>query len=366
MHRTEISYIDNSNSYTCEVCSTEFPTYKSLRLHLRMHDPVKVKDIEPPVTYGIMGDKVEIKTEDDTIEMFQCPICNKEYHKQYENVHMKSHSDEPKYDCQICNRKFYTEQNLEMHVKVHSNGKKYKCSYCKKGFLNFESLKEHVKSTCQSRPYECQYCGRRFMRPHEKVKHERIHTGEKPHVCGICGKAFRVSYCLTLHMRTHSGTRPYKCNHCGKRFKAHSVYNHHLLTHSTIRNYKCPYCPKAFKTGVQLAGHKNSHLKPFTCTECNRPFASLYAVRAHMDTHKRENNLKYSCWMCGASYARAFALRDHVKEQHTEVEWNKNKEFTETEFELVPEEEEVTGTILPVVVLNQVDLESVKMDGISN
>lgn len=105
------------------------------------------------------------------------------------------------------------------------------------------------------------------------------------------------------------------------RFKAHSVYNHHLLTHSDERNYKCPYCPKTFKTSVQLSGHKNSHTKPFSCTECNRPFGSLYAVRSHMESHKRPNhNLKYCCDICGAKYARRFALNDHMKEQHKEVQ----------------------------------------------
>lgn len=105
------------------------------------------------------------------------------------------------------------------------------------------------------------------------------------------------------------------------RFKAQSVYNHHLLTHSDERNYKCPYCPKKFKTSVQLSGHKNSHTKPFTCTECNRPFGSLYAVRAHMESHKRTNHsLKHICDICGAKYARRFALNDHIKEQHKDVQ----------------------------------------------
>ncbi|XP_017768821.1 PREDICTED: zinc finger protein 501, partial [Nicrophorus vespilloides] len=327
MHRdrktkTELQNLPDANGpFICEHCNTQFGTYKSLRLHIRMHDPVKSKEIEPPVNYGIMGEDIEAKT--NTRTMFTCKICNKVYDEGYKDIHLLSHSTKNNYDCTICNRKFFTESNLEMHLRVHNTEKTQTCTYCKKEFDDAALLQQHVKQHIESRPYECSYCNRRFIRPHEKVKHERIHTGEKPHICELCGKAFRVSYCLTLHMRTHSGSRPYQCQECGKRFKAHSVYNHHLLIHSNVRKYKCPYCPKAFKTAVQLAGHRNTHTKPFTCTECNRPFASLYAVRSHMETHKQDNNLKYNCYACGASYARAFALRDHIKSHH-EDQWDKD------------------------------------------
>lgn len=277
-------------SYECEVCSTVFLTNKSLKLHRRMHDPVKARPIEPPVA-NKDGSNL-------TGGVYRCNICNKMIPFDYRKIHENAHKTGDKMNCGICNKKFSSIEYLEMHMNVH----------------NLDKVP--VNNQDKSLPYECLYCTRRFARPHEKVKHERIHTGEKPHACEICGKSFRVSYCLTLHMRTHTGARPYACPHCGKRFKAHSVYNHHLLTHSEVRAYKCPYCPKAFKTSVQLAGHKNSHTKPFSCQQCNRPFASLYAVRIHTETHSRQNNLKFSCALCGASYARAFALKDHVKQVH--------------------------------------------------
>lgn len=277
-------------TYECTVCCTIFPTNKSLKLHKRMHDPIKTRPIQPPVE-NTDGSEVSGRR-------FKCNICDKMIPIDYKAIHQNSHKTNNKMNCSICNKKFSSLEYLEMHINVHNLDKVPKDNQDK------------------SLPYNCVFCNRRFARPHEKVKHERIHTGEKPHSCEICGKSFRVSYCLTLHMRTHTGARPYECAHCGKRFKAHSVYNHHLLTHSEVRAYKCPYCPKAFKTSVQLAGHKNSHTKPFSCQHCNRPFASLYAVRIHTETHLRQNNLKFSCSLCGASYARAFALKDHVKQVH--------------------------------------------------
>ncbi|XP_072945213.1 uncharacterized protein [Epargyreus clarus] len=282
---------DSANiTFECAVCSTVFPTSKSLKLHKRMHDPIKSRPIEPPVETR----EGQVVNEDK----YLCVICNKLIPVEYKVIHQNSHKNTNKINCHICNKKFNSREYLEMHMNVH----------------NLEKVV--VGKQDKTLPYTCVYCNRKFARPHEKVKHERIHTGEKPHSCEICGKSFRVSYCLTLHMRTHTGARPYACQHCGKRFKAHSVYNHHLLTHSEVRAYKCPFCPKAFKTSVQLAGHKNSHTKPFSCQQCNRPFASLYAARVHMDDHAKKNSLKFSCRLCGASYARAFALKDHVRQAH--------------------------------------------------
>ncbi|XP_050302627.1 oocyte zinc finger protein XlCOF6-like isoform X3 [Anthonomus grandis grandis] len=305
--------VNTSNKQSKSITKKKKKTKKPV---VEENKTVEVQKSKLELTYSTGGKQ---NNEKQTIrETFNCDICNKVYDKNYEEIHMKSHLDGIDNLCLICNKRFEPRENLEMHVKAHSKSSKLLCSYCKKTFPRYELLKQHVETQCQKRDFECSFCGRRFAKPTDKAIHERIHTGVKPHVCEVCGKSFRISYCLTLHMRTHTGNRPYACTFmaCNKRFKSLSMLTNHQKTHSDVRNYKCPYCPKAFKTIVQLAGHKNSHTKPFSCKECNRPFSSLYAVRAHMETHKRNNNLKFECWICGASYARSFALKDHLNEAH--------------------------------------------------
>lgn len=338
----------SQKTFVCETCGTEFCSHKSLRLHSRMHAPVRARHVDAP--------------EGTPNATFTCPECGKTLAESYKEAHMALHSGDS-VTCTVCNRKFDSADSLAMHAAVHTELSQPHSPTPPS--TETTASANSTEPTENQKPYQCQHCGRRFTRPHEKVKHERIHTGEKPHACEVCGKTFRVSYCLTLHMRTHTGVRPYGCQHCGKRFKASSVYNHHLLTHGEERAYTCPYCPKTFKTRVQLAGHKNSHTKPFRCTECSRPFASLYAARAHIQTHKKDNNLKFSCYICGASYGRAFALKDHLKQHGQDVlappepaareeEIHEGEDFLLAEEE-VEDDELVIPSPLPVAQSSEAD-----------
>lgn len=173
----------NTGPFVCRVCDTVFPTNKSLRLHRRMHDPVKAKEIEPPVEYGLSGEGIgagEDEGGDPSVprprDMFTCPVCGKRYDKGYQQLHMQYHSGVNHYDCHICNRKFYTPDNLKMHMRVHgtidltgvrtsqaSVTSTPECQHCKKQFDTYEAVEEHVKAgTCStSRPYECSFCSRR-------------------------------------------------------------------------------------------------------------------------------------------------------------------------------------------------------------
>ncbi|XP_037043509.1 zinc finger protein 878-like [Bradysia coprophila] len=319
--------------WICNICNTEFSSLKSLKLHGRMHNPIKQRTFEETA-----GNEMKFlkSTTSTSSEMFYCSLCDKSYNVSLKEMHDKMHSRAENFMCVQCNRQFTDAEHLDLHLRAHNDAR----------VIQTKAELRNIRL-----PYACQYCSKEFARPHEKVKHERIHTGEKPYSCEVCGKTFRVAYCLTLHMRTHTDARPFVCAQCNKRFKSNSVYNHHLLTHSNVRAYQCPYCTKSFKTSVQLSGHKNSHTKPFSCTECNRPFATLYAVKIHMQSHQKTNHsLKHACDICGATYARGFALKDHIKEQHGGVSEDMAQEGASEDMILpdMDEETEMAGqSILP-------------------
>ncbi|EDW60715.2 zinc finger protein 260 [Drosophila virilis] len=304
----------NSTSTVCHICQTKFSSPKCLKFHMRIHNKRASKSIQDALPVGAHQQYSEL-------DQFYCEICNKSFEQNLLTVHKQMHQSQKQFLCGTCNRKFDNVTNYEMHLKIHE----------RHALNNNSNANKKPANLNKDKPgFACQYCERVFSRPYEKVKHERVHTGEKPYSCEVCGKTFRVSYSLTLHLRTHTNIRPYVCTTCNKRFKSHQVYSHHLRIHSSERLYVCDSCPKSFRTSVQLYAHKNTHTKPYQCAVCNRPFASLYAVKAHMSTHRtgdaksissaaiksQQISNKYWCVTCGAEYARPFALRLHMKAAH--------------------------------------------------
>ncbi|KAM8713300.1 hypothetical protein ACLKA7_013591 [Drosophila subpalustris] len=309
----------NNTSTICSICKTKFSSAKSLKFHMRIHNKRSSKSIQDALPVGAHQQYSEL-------DQFYCEICNKSFEQNLLTVHKQMHQSRNQFSCGICNRKFDNVTNYEMHLKIHDRQQVNNSNNSKSN----DSAKKTSPNGKDKPGFACQYCERVFQRPYEKVKHERIHTGEKPYSCEVCGKTFRVSYSLTLHLRTHTNIRPYVCTTCNKRFKSHTVYSHHLRIHSTERQYVCDSCPKSFRTSVQLYAHKNTHTKPYQCAVCNRPFASMYAVKTHMATHRtgdaksisnaaiksQQLSNKYWCVTCGAEYARPFALRLHMKSAH--------------------------------------------------
>ncbi|XP_077298239.1 uncharacterized protein LOC143919681 [Arctopsyche grandis] len=80
--------------------------------------------------------------------------------------------------------------------------------------LRKTNLTRHMKSHSGEKPFKCDICLKSFMIKFKLSLHMSVHSVVKPHKCEICLKAFFGRSNLTRHMKIHAREKQVKCNVC--------------------------------------------------------------------------------------------------------------------------------------------------------
>ncbi|KAG4072552.1 hypothetical protein HA402_004641 [Bradysia odoriphaga] len=187
-----------------------------------------------------------------------CQICGQIFKSL--QAHLYVHDIFPKFECNICHKKFRHKANVHSHMKIHTNQRDFKCHQC---------------------PYKTQ---------------------------------FRTSY--LRHLQTHTNERNYKCTICEKLFTRKMTLDRHKLTHDLPR-VPCPHCDKMFTTKKGLVNHIGIHTgeRPFKCKICGMGFVATSSLSVHRRIHKKEDNL-LRCKECGLVLANLQMLYNHMKDHN--------------------------------------------------
>lgn len=228
--------------YICH-CGEVFHSKKKLEWHKEIHDakpkscPFCIERFVHAVSLTRhirrAHDNRYVPKRDREGENVQCEVCSSFFLRSSLAAHMRVHSGERPFPCQVCGKRFTTKWNLKLHRWTHAarSSKPYKCATCKAAFYRKSSYLDHSRTHRGIKPYTCNYCGCRFIHKFNCLRHVREHETKKSYACTVCAKTFHRRYYLKEHMTVHSGARPYSCHICGKASSTKSNHNKHVKIH---------------------------------------------------------------------------------------------------------------------------------------
>ncbi|XP_040186184.1 PR domain zinc finger protein 5 isoform X1 [Rana temporaria] len=320
---------DTSGTYQCSVCNTSFGS----ALSFEQHKEACKGDVRFICKADSCGKRFRSK---DTLKKHKenvhtgnskkklmCTVCNK---KCSSSINLQEHRKVHEvYECQDCDKKFISANQLRRHMITHSEKRPYTCEVCCKSFKRLDQVTAHKIIHSEDKPYQCKLCGKGFAHRNVYKNHKKLckdevaelmwtHSEERPFQCEECKALFRTPFSLQRHLLIHNSERTFKCDHCDATFKRKDTLNVHIqVVHDGHKKYKCDLCDKAFVTPSVLKSHKKTHTgeKEKICPYCGQKFASNGTLRVHIRSHTGER--PYQCPYCDKAFSKNDGLKMHIR-----------------------------------------------------
>ena len=201
-------------NFPCYVCGKRFLTEKYLSMHISLHGPTNKNEASI-----IAANNTSAKSLQETLVGVTQMCIPIKYNQICPSPSMGL------VPVPTCITKTLTK-TITVRKKQPDNG--WTCKLCSKSFAHNSGFKNHMRTHSNERPYICQLCDIGFKEKYHLKKHNLfIHSTELPEKCKFCGKRFKDSTAVRAHERIHSDARPFGCRRCGKSFKTSECLWHH-------------------------------------------------------------------------------------------------------------------------------------------
>ncbi|KAK6619501.1 hypothetical protein RUM43_012258 [Polyplax serrata] len=289
--------------------------YEKMNFHFLSSSPPQVKPADP-------------------LRRFQCTDCLKLFTRNdHLKNHMRTHTGERPYECDVCQRSFAKHFDLTRHKQyVHGSVTMFFiCEECGRTFSRKDHLKSHL-ITHKNRPaqpstdnpsspvklFQCQACGRAYCRLENLKRHMEKHCGNEQKGNCISKEVINDLKDETITENIFKGIN----------FHFMSVNDVKTPVETALRSFACEFCDRLFLRKEHLKNHERTHTgeRPFQCDQCDKRFAKRFVMTRHLRNVHRINTKMHKCPDCDRMFARTDHLKTHMKIHILALVRNQQKE----------------------------------------
>lgn len=172
----------------------------------------------------------------------ECAKCKKRYSTKKSLLRHQLLHEEPNFECDICNVKFYRKDKLKAHYDKCSEknpDQVRKCNICGDTFENNEILREHRAKHVTEGILTEEDLRDIEPRPEEKKPGEKIGRKRRTDIVGLecteCNKQYTSRKGLLRHIQVHEGKK-YLCDICPKKFYRREHLKIHVAKHNRLNH----------------------------------------------------------------------------------------------------------------------------------
>lgn len=190
------------------------------------------------------------------------------------------------------------------------------CFFCQKTFTNVYNCRRHIRTHSGEKPFQCNVCGKKFSRQSTLNAHEKVLIFLNKRIIHkliyVCWKIYKQ---VVFHpIQVHTGNQIFKCEVCGQAFDVYRHLTEHMVVHRQDKPFTCKICNKSYSRATVLSQHMKSHginevPKTVTITATESPETIVTSTTTV--SMPVVSQPVYKCQQCEMMFVTPSELKDH-------------------------------------------------------